>query len=79
MSQIEQKTDGPDLAETSEKLGAPEERKWPVQPEFTPEMLAEMEKTLPCQAQQNSSDFSRGMRPLWDVLGRMPLQRVNTG
>ena len=30
-----------------EKLGAPEERKWPVKSEFTPEMLAEMEKLLP--------------------------------
>ena len=30
-----------------EKLGAAEERKWPLKPEFTPEMLAEMEKLLP--------------------------------
>lgn len=30
-----------------EKLGAPEDRKWEVKPEFTPEMLAEMEKLLP--------------------------------
>ncbi|MFZ5864375.1 MAG: (Fe-S)-binding protein, partial [Thermodesulfobacteriota bacterium] len=31
----------------AEKLGAPEERKWPLKPEFTPEMLAEMERLLP--------------------------------
>jgi Fe-S oxidoreductase len=30
-----------------EKLGAAEERKWPTKTEFTPEMLAEMEKLLP--------------------------------
>ncbi len=30
-----------------EKLGAPEHRKWPVKSEFTPDMLAEMEKILP--------------------------------
>ena len=30
-----------------EKLGAPEERIWELKPEFTPEMLAEMEKLLP--------------------------------
>jgi ferredoxin len=34
-------------AEKPEKLGSPEERKWPVKSEFTPEMLAEMEKLLP--------------------------------
>mgnify|MGYP005833896621 CR=1 FL=1 len=31
----------------SEKLGAAEERKWPLKSEFTLEMLAEMEKLLP--------------------------------
>jgi Fe-S oxidoreductase len=33
--------------EAPEKLGAAEERKWPLKPEFTPDMLAEMEKLLP--------------------------------
>ncbi|MGB6065023.1 MAG: (Fe-S)-binding protein [Desulfomonilaceae bacterium] len=33
--------------EKPDKLGSPIERKWPVKPEFTPEMLAEMEKLLP--------------------------------
>jgi hypothetical protein len=32
-----------------EKLGAAEERKWPLKPEFIPEMLAEMEKLLPAK------------------------------
>lgn len=32
-----------------EKLGSQEDRKWPLQPEFTPEMLAEMEKLLPAK------------------------------
>jgi len=33
--------------EKPEKLGSPTERKWPIKTEFTPEMLAEMEKLLP--------------------------------
>ncbi len=32
-----------------EKLGTQEDRKWPIQPEFTPEILAEMEKALPAK------------------------------
>ncbi len=43
MSDMQEKTEG------AEKLGAPEERQWPVKAEFTPEMLAEMEKLLPAK------------------------------
>jgi Fe-S oxidoreductase len=35
--------------EKPEKLGTQADRKWPVKPEFTPEMLAEMEKLLPAK------------------------------
>ncbi|MEW6348461.1 MAG: (Fe-S)-binding protein [Thermodesulfobacteriota bacterium] len=33
-------------SEAPEKLGSQQERQWPIKPEFTPEMLAEMEKLL---------------------------------
>lgn len=35
------------MSEKAEKLGAEKERQWPTKTEFTPEMLAEMEKLLP--------------------------------
>jgi Fe-S oxidoreductase len=48
MSDMQEKLGAPE-EETAgpEKLGAAEERKWPLKPEFTPEMLAEMEMLLP--------------------------------
>ena len=48
MSDIQEKLGAPEEETAApEKLGAAEERKWPLKPEFTPEMLAEMEKLLP--------------------------------
>ena len=35
--------------EKPEKLGTQADRKWPIKPEFTPEILAEMEKLLPAK------------------------------
>jgi Fe-S oxidoreductase len=46
MSQIQESQSSSENTEF-EKLGAPVERHWEIQPEFTPEMLAEMEKLLP--------------------------------
>src|SRR4030042_4932434 len=47
MAEIQEKQAGQQEPVTPEKLGAPEERVWPLKPEFTPEMLAEMERLLP--------------------------------
>jgi Fe-S oxidoreductase len=49
MSQIMEKPEATEQDDAPEKLGAPEERQWPIKPEFTPEMLAEMEKLLPAK------------------------------
>jgi Fe-S oxidoreductase len=35
------------MAETADKIGTQEDRKWPVKEEFTPEMLEKMEELLP--------------------------------
>lgn len=37
------------MSEQGDKLGAGDARKWPTKPEFTPEMLEEMEKLLPAK------------------------------
>jgi Fe-S oxidoreductase len=48
MSDIQEKPGAPEEETAApEKLGAAEERKWPFKSEYTPEMLAEMEKLLP--------------------------------
>jgi Fe-S oxidoreductase len=47
MSDSQEKAVAPEVSETPEKLGGPVDRKWDVKKEFTPAMLAEMEKLLP--------------------------------
>lgn len=47
MSENPERAVASEETEAPEKLGAPVERKWPRKNEFTPEMLAEMEKLLP--------------------------------
>jgi len=47
MSELQEKAIDTEGEPQWEKLGTQEERKWPTTTEFTPEMLAEMEKMLP--------------------------------
>ncbi|MEW6348327.1 MAG: (Fe-S)-binding protein [Thermodesulfobacteriota bacterium] len=49
MSELERESAAMVESEAPEKLGAPDEREWPLKPEFTPEMLAEMERLLPAK------------------------------
>ena len=59
-------SDTQEKAEGAEKLGAPEERHWPIKTEFTPEMLAEMEKLLPSKLQSCCNLLGR-LHPLRNV------------
>ncbi len=47
MTTSQEKANATEEAAAPEKLGAPEHREWDLKTEFTPEMLAEMEKLLP--------------------------------